>query len=120
MPYLPSSSMDMKCLSIKQPYADLIVSSKKSIELRTRNTKFRGEFLIHASKKIDKEACDMSNIDSDSLIIGPILGKAILYDVKIYKNKNSFVLDRNKHLAATKYTDHKYGFLIKNGHQANP
>jgi len=105
---------EMKCLSIKQPYADLIVSGKKSIELRTWNTKFRGEFLIHASKKIDKEACDINNIDSDSLAIGAILGKANLYDVKFYKNKNSFSRDRSKHLASSNYADHKYGFLLKN------
>ena len=40
-----------KCLSLKQPYADLLVAGKKTIELRTWNTKFRGEFLVHASKE---------------------------------------------------------------------
>ncbi|MGH9972689.1 MAG: ASCH domain-containing protein [Nitrososphaeraceae archaeon] len=104
----------MKCLSLKQPYADLLVSGKKIIELRTWNTKFRGEFLVHASKKIDKEACKMNKIDPDSLIAGAVIGKAILYDVKFYKNRISFVQDRNKHMAGTKYTDHKYGFLVKN------
>ena len=39
---------DMKCLSLKQPYAELLVSGKKTIELRIWNTKFRGEFLMHA------------------------------------------------------------------------
>ena len=42
----------MKCLSVCQPFADLIIQGKKTIELRKWNTKFRGEFLIHASKKI--------------------------------------------------------------------
>ena len=45
----------MKALSLKQPFAELIVSGKKNIELRKWNTKFRGEFLIHASKIPDKE-----------------------------------------------------------------
>ena len=40
----------MKCFSLKQPYVDLIVFGEKIIELRKRNTKFRGEFLFHASK----------------------------------------------------------------------
>ena len=40
----------MKCFSLKQPYADLIVFGEKIIELRKRNAKFRGEFLFHASK----------------------------------------------------------------------
>ena len=104
----------MKCLSLKQPYAELLVSGKKTIELRTWNTKFRGEFLVHASKKIDKMACERNKIDPDSMITGAIIGKAILFDVKLYKNRNTFLQDRNKHFAGTNYKDHKYGFLVKN------
>jgi hypothetical protein len=103
----------MKCLSLKQPFAELLVSGKKTIELRIWNTKFRGEFLVHASKKIDKEACEMNRIDPDSLTVGAIIGKAILFDVKFYKNRNLFLKDKSKHLAGTKYSDHPYGFLIR-------
>jgi hypothetical protein len=42
--------MIKKCLSLKQPYAELLISGKKTIELRSWDTKFRGEFLVHASK----------------------------------------------------------------------
>ena len=41
----------MKCLSLKQPFAELLISGKKTVELRKWNTKFRGKFLIHASKR---------------------------------------------------------------------
>jgi hypothetical protein len=104
----------MKCLSLKQPYAQLLVSGKKTIELRSWDTKFRGEFLVHASKKIDKEACKRTKIDPKSLTTGAIIGKAILYDVKYYKNRKLFLQDRGKHLAPPKYSDHRYGFLIMN------
>jgi ASCH domain len=102
-----------KCLSLKQPYADLLVAGKKTIELRTWNTKFRGEFLVHASKKIDKEACKRIKIDPDSLIMGAIIGKAYLYDVKFYDSEKLFIRDRKKHLADIENIDHKYGFMIK-------
>ena len=62
------------------------------------DTKFRGEFLIQASKTIDKKACERNIIDPKSLITGAIIGKAILYDVKSYDSKNSFLRDKNKHL----------------------
>jgi ASCH domain len=104
----------MKCLSLKQPYAELLVSGKKTIELRTWNTRFRGEFLMHASKKVDRDACLRMKIDPDSLVTGAVVGKATLYDVKFYNNRNLFIQDRNKHLAGTKYSYHKYGFLVKN------
>ena len=102
-----------KCLSLKQPYAELLVTGKKIIELRTWNTKFRGEFLVHASKKVDKEACERNKIDPDSLIIGAIIGKGYLYDVKLYDSEKSFIHDRKKHLADIEHFDHKYGFMIK-------
>ncbi|MGI0083073.1 MAG: ASCH domain-containing protein, partial [Nitrosopumilaceae archaeon] len=60
----------MKCLSVSQPYADLIVQGKKTIELRTWNTKFRGEFLVHAPFKIKKDACKRLGIDETKLRTG--------------------------------------------------
>ncbi|MDQ6862918.1 MAG: ASCH domain-containing protein [Thermoproteota archaeon] len=37
----------MKGLSLKQPFAELLVSGRTTVELRKWNTKFRGKFLIH-------------------------------------------------------------------------
>ncbi len=44
----------MKALSIRQPWAWLITQGFKDIENRTWATKFRGQFLIHASKGMTK------------------------------------------------------------------
>lgn len=43
----------MKVLSIKQPWAWLIVNGIKDIENRTWKTNFRGQFFIHASQSFD-------------------------------------------------------------------
>lgn len=40
----------MKALSIRQPWAWLIVHGGKDIENRSWHTKFRGRFLVHASQ----------------------------------------------------------------------
>lgn len=40
----------MKALSIRQPWAWLIVNGHKDIENRSWHTKFRGKVLIHAAK----------------------------------------------------------------------
>ncbi|MDF0733587.1 ASCH domain-containing protein [Pseudomonas entomophila] len=40
----------MKALSIKQPWAWLIVHGGKDVENRTWHTKLRGRFLVHASQ----------------------------------------------------------------------
>ena len=105
--------MIKKCLSLKQPYAQLVASGKKTIELRTWNTKFRGEFLIHASKKIDVKAYERLKIDPHSLITGAIIGKVNLYDVKSYDSRESLMRDRKRHFADVDDIDPGFGFKIK-------
>jgi hypothetical protein len=71
----------LKCLSVSQPFADLIISGKKTIELRNWNTKFRGEFLIHSPLKIRRDDSKRLKINK-KFVTGAIIGKAQLYDVK--------------------------------------
>jgi hypothetical protein len=105
----------MKCLSLRQPYAELLVSGKKTIELRKWNTNFRGKFLIHASKNVNKERCKFLGIDHTKLYIGMIIGRAILYDVKKYDNKIHLMGDKNSHYADPNIFDsHMYSFMVKN------
>ena len=43
----------MKCLSVRQPWAWLLVNGYKDIENRTWETRHRGPLLIHAGKTFD-------------------------------------------------------------------
>jgi hypothetical protein len=43
---------EIPCLSIQQPWSELILSGIKNIENRDWNTRFRGEFFIHTGKTI--------------------------------------------------------------------
>lgn len=45
---------DLPVLSIRQPWAWLIVNGHKDIENRTWKTHFRGKVLVHAGKKWDE------------------------------------------------------------------
>ena len=45
----------MKALAIRQPYAWLIVNGHQKEESRPWLTHYRGPFLVHATKAIDKE-----------------------------------------------------------------
>ena len=103
----------MKCLSVSQPYADLIVQGKKTIELRTWNTKYRGEFLVHAPTKIKKDVCERLGIDETKLRVGTIIGKAEIYDVKVYRTISELKADYKRHFATEEFLHHKYGFLLK-------
>lgn len=48
-------SIPQKALSVRQPWAWLVVNGFKDIENRTRRTKFWGRFFVHASLTIDVE-----------------------------------------------------------------
>ncbi|MBW6451440.1 MAG: ASCH domain-containing protein [DPANN group archaeon] len=104
----------MKALSIRQPWVELILSCKKTIELRTWNTKFRGRFLIHASKTIDKQYAKQFNLDIKTFKIGAILGSAVLKDVIMYASADSFLDDKYRHLSEHFVKTPIYGFVLKN------
>lgn len=77
----------MKVISVMQPWATLIALGEKRFETRSWATKYRGELAIHASKKIDKDACRNSwfefvlekhGFTGKNLPMGVILAKCFL------------------------------------------
>ena len=103
----------MKCLSICQPFAELVIQNKKTIELRKWNTNFRGEFLVHAPIKIRKEEIKKMGI-KEKLTTGAIIGKAELYDVKKYESIEEIQNDKNKHFSTRNFQEKTFGFILKN------
>ena len=103
----------MKCLSICQPFAELVIQNKKTIELRKWNTNFRGEFLVHAPIKIRKEEIKKMRI-KEKLTTGAIIGKAELYDVKKYESIEEIQNDKNKHFSTKNFQEKTFGFILKN------
>jgi predicted transcriptional regulator len=108
----------MKALSMKQPWAELVVSGKKTIEVRKWNTRFRGEFLVHASRNTNKEA--ERRLGYDNLPTGCVIGRAEIVDVKKYKSRKEFEKDANKHFAKEWWNPKLYGFTLKNAKRTRP
>ncbi len=103
----------MKCLSVSQPFADLIILGKKTIELRNWNTNFRGEFLIHSPLKIRVEDSKRLKIKKE-FVTGVIIGKVQLYDVKQYHSIKEIKSDQKFHYASKKFQNKTFGFMLKN------
>lgn len=86
----------MKVLTIKQPWASLIINGYKEYEFRSWKTKIRGEILIHASKAIDKEKMnrfEQLNLDYPT---GKILGKVTITDcIKVTKDFEDNLIAQN-------------------------
>ena len=77
---------DMKVISIRQPWAWLIVAGLKDIENRDWRTHFRGQVLIHAGKYIPYEN-EVSEIEKEFNVtlpkefeVGGIIGSAEIVD----------------------------------------
>ena len=80
----------MKCISIRQPWAWLIVTGKKPVENRTWPHKHRGALLIHASKLFDWQGFDWARLHASGLLAGlppysemargAIIGQATMID----------------------------------------
>ena len=95
----------MKVLTIKQPWASLIINSYKKYEFRSWKTNYRGKILIHAGKTLEKDMLKRFgdyNLDID---LGFIIGEAYLEDcilvTKEFQEKlrkiDSVVYSRSNH-----------------------
>ena len=101
----------MKVLTIKQPWATLIMQGDKRFEFRSWQTKYRGDLLIHAGKGIDKEAMKrLSKYIMQDLPAGKILGKVTLTDCI----KMSPELKENKDIYTDSSFKENYGWQLEN------
>jgi hypothetical protein len=70
-----------KAITIKQPYASLIMAGIKPVENRTWNTSYRGTLLIHAGKGVVRDAMDAHGDLVGDYPAGAIIGTVELVDV---------------------------------------
>jgi hypothetical protein len=62
----------MRALSIRQPWAELILRGEKDVENRSWRTHHRGPLLVHASRTVEKAAMSLHGFTS--LPVGGLVG----------------------------------------------
>ncbi len=72
---------ELTVLSVRQPWASLLLTGEDWCENRSWNTKYRGPLWIHASSKIESGECNLWGIDKKQLTTSAILGCVELIDV---------------------------------------
>lgn len=105
----------MKVLSVKQPWASLLVNGYKEFEFRSWKTKFRGKVLIHASKSVDTRVMDrFKTLDLD-YPTGAIIGVVEVVDcVEVDKDfEDKLILENELVYGASRGRD-GYAFQIAN------
>ncbi|HUZ20619.1 MAG TPA: ASCH domain-containing protein [Acidimicrobiales bacterium] len=70
----------MKALTVRQPWASLIVAGGKSVENRTWQTNYRGRLIIHAGAKVDRAAMAEHGHLVEAYPAGAIIGTVRLVD----------------------------------------
>lgn len=70
----------MKVLTIKEPWATLIIEGYKKYEFRSWKTKYRGKILIHAGMSIEKDMLERFKEYNLSYSKGAIIGEAEIVD----------------------------------------
>jgi len=105
----------MKVLTIKQPWATLIMQGDKRFEFRSWKTKYRGELLIHAGKGIDTKSVErLKKYLPEELPSGKILGKVKLVDcIKCDDNFKEMCIKENKDVYGKSSFDETYAWQIE-------
>ena len=106
----------MKVLTIKQPWATLIMQGDKRFEFRSWQTKYRGDLLIHAGKGIDKEAMKrLVKYLPDEIHLGKILGKVTLVDcIRMCPEFKEMLLKENSDIYTKSSFSENFGWQVEN------
>ena len=106
----------MKTITIKQPWATLIIQGDKRFEFRSWKTSYRGDLLIHAGKGIDKEAMKrLKKYIPEDMPLGKIIGKVKLVDcIKMSPKFKEMLLKENNEIYTKSSFQENYGWQVEN------
>lgn len=123
----------MKAISVKQPWASLIISGIKDIENRKWKTNYRGRVLIHASNSTDLDNLPLDSIFTPEQILelkqhysenvlssfiyphGLIIGSVEIIDC--VTNHTSIWAEKSRPLSFSSITNNEkpiYNWVLKN------
>lgn len=89
----------MKAISVREPYASLIMDGKKTIETRTWTTNYRGKLLICASKYPRTKNSGKALCVVDLVKIRPMIQKdELMARCEIYPNAQSWIILNRKRI----------------------
>jgi hypothetical protein len=104
----------MKAINLYQPWAELIISGRKTIELRKTQFHHRGILGIRATKTVLDSLCQKFNLNCDELTTDAIVGIVELVDVIPLDNQKWQELS-DQHLVDSPFPGvWKWGWKLRN------
>jgi hypothetical protein len=107
-------------LSLKQPWAALLVHGRKTVEVRRWPTARRGRILVHAARVSDERpeawAWVPEELRAAAALTGGILGAVDLTGCVAYRSREAFAADQARHLNPPDWFSGPvlYGFTVAN------
>ena len=105
------SSSRYAALSVRQPWAYLIVMGQKTIDLRRRPFSYRGLLVIHASAKVDEAAMYFFDLQDSGLDTGCLVGAVELVDA-IEMTRDDLRKKRWEHRSFGPFPDRMFGLVL--------
>lgn len=103
----------MKALSIRQPWAELILQGRKTMELRTWSTTYRGPIAIHAAQRYKEAYCRLYGLDPDQLVRGALVGTVEIVEV-VPLDEASYLAHTAEHLRPGAWPGDLVGWRLAN------
>lgn len=111
MPFEPgASTAQFPALSIRQPWAELIVSGRKSIEVRTWATEYRGPLWIHTGQTENTELLQKFGL-SDTFR-GGFIGRVTLSALILF-DRDRWDRWRERHLSEGPMPSMAHGWVLR-------
>ena len=101
-------------LSVRQPWAHMIITGRKSIEIRQWSDGYRGPLWIHASRTLDDAA--MEHFRFPSLYTGGLIGQVDLVDI-LPLNPKRWETWRERHCVPGPMPFQAVAFMLENPRQ---
>jgi hypothetical protein len=70
----------VKALSVRQPWAELIIAGRKTYEIRTWRTSLRGRIWIHAARTVERPHVVTAGLTGVDLPTGAVIGSVEIVD----------------------------------------
>lgn len=105
----------MKALTIKEPWATLIIEGYKAYEFRSWKTNYRGKILIHAGMSLEKENAEKFKDYNLNYSKGAIIGEAEITDcIFVTKEINEKLKELNPLVYGKSGHVEKYAWKLEN------
>lgn len=114
-----STARVSRILSIRQPWAELVVSGQKAIEVRSWPTAYRGKLWIHAAKARNIGLDTEFGFVSAQLVRGAVIGSCDLIECFEFDHV-SWVKHQGRHHNPGPLPGKRYGWLLQNAKRISP